>query len=370
MPHVGRYARHFTFFFLIVIALTFVSCTKTTPPPKAPPSKPSDIKVEVKDGGPVIVTTTAAEFQILPSGFLQATLRQDGKRLTLDEPNVGSTGGSDSIVSHGKEFDFIPDFSQTKVLEASGKLGRGKRVEIPARPLAPSGVPIDRMLVLETYDDFPGIALVSATYKNVGTSDFHVDNVLMQQHRFNAQQVDSKVQPWDMWSFQGSSYDWGKDDVQKMVRTSSQPNVMGEAVKGGYGGGIPVVALWTGSVGEAIGHVETVPWTLSMPLKVDPDGRVNAMISIPINLDLKPGESYSSPRSFVAAYSGDFYEPLRTWSSVLQKEGWDIPKPSNEAYNVSWCGWGYEFNVTPKQMLGTVPKLKEMGIKWATLDDR
>ena len=58
------------------------------------------------------------------------------------------------------------------------------------------------------------------------------------------------------------------------------------------------------------------------------------------------------------------------WSSVLQKEGWNIPKPSNEAYNVSWCGWGYEFNVTPKQMLGTIPKLKEMGIKWATLDDR
>ena len=55
---------------------------------------------------------------------------------------------------------------------------------------------------------------------------------------------------------------------------------------------------------------------------------------------------------------------------MLQKEGWEIPKPSNEAYNVSWCGWGYEFNVTPAQMLGTVPKLKEMGIKWATLDDR
>jgi alpha-galactosidase len=372
MQDVGHYASRFTFFcfLLINVALIFVSCTKTTPPPKVPPSKPSDIKVDVKDGGPVIVTTTAAEFQILPSGFLQATLRKADKRLTLDEPNVGSTGGSDSIVSQGKEFDFIPDFSQTKVLEARGKLGRGKRVEIPARPLAPTGVPIERTLVLEAYDDFPGVALVSATYKNVGTADFHIDQVLMQQHRFNAQQVDSKVQPWDMWSFQGSSYDWGKDDVQKLARTSSQPNVMGEAVKGGYGGGIPVVAVWTASAGEAIGHVETVPWTLSMPLKVDSDGRVNASINIPIDSELKPGESYSTPRSFVAVYSGDFYEPLRTWSSVLQKEGWDIPKPSNEAYNVSWCGWGYEFNVTPKQMLGTVPKLKEMGIKWATLDDR
>jgi alpha-galactosidase len=145
---------------------------------------------------------------------------------------------------------------------------------------------------------------------------------------------------------------------------------MGETVKGGYGGGIPVVAFWTGSVGEAIGHVETVPLTLSMPVKVEKDGRVTASIAIPVNAALKPGETYSSPRSFVAVYSGDFYEPLRMWSSVLQKEGWEIPKPSNEAYNVSWCGWGYEFNVTPAQMLGTVPKLKELGIKWATLDDR
>jgi alpha-galactosidase len=356
---------------LCAAALVLLACSsKPTTTAKTPPYKPSDIKVDVKDGGPVVITTSAAEFQILPSGFLQATLRQNNQRLTLDEPNVGSTGGSDSIVSEGKEFDFIPDFGQAKVIEASGKLGRGKRVEIPAHPLAPSGVPIERTLVVEAYDDFPAIALVSAIYKNVGTADFQIDQVLMQQHRFNAQQVSANAQPYDMWSFQGSSYDWGKDDIQKLVRTSAQPNLMGEAVKGGYGGGIPVVAVWTASVGEAIGHVETLPWTLSMPLKVDADGRVNASISIPINSDLKPGDAYSTPRSFVAVYSGDFYEPLRLWSSVLQKEGWDIPKPSNEAYNVSWCGWGYEFNVTPKQMLGTVPKLKEMGIKWATLDDR
>jgi alpha-galactosidase len=352
------------------IAGGMLSCTKPAEQPKPAPSRPSDIKVEVRDGGPVVVTTSAAEFQVLPSGFLQATLLKDGKRLTLDEPGVGSTGGSDSIVHAGTEFDFVPDFAQAKVLEGSGKLGRGKRVEIPARPLAPAGMGIERMLVVEAYDDFPNIALVSTTYKNVGSADFQVDQVWMQQHRFSAKQVETKAEPYDMWSFQGSSYDWGKDDVQKLTRTSSQPNLMGEAVKGGYGGGIPVVAFWTGSVGEAIGHVETVPLTLSLPVKVEKDGRVTASMAIPVNTALKPGESYASPRSFVAVYSGDFYEPLRIWSSVLQKEGWDLPKPSSEAYNVSWCGWGYEENVTPAQMLGTVPKLKEMGIKWVTLDDR
>src|SRR5579862_6675332 len=326
----------------IGIAGAMLGCSKPAVPAKPPSQQPSAIHVEVRDGGPIVITTTAAEFQVLPSGYVHAALVGNGKPLTLDEPVVGSTGGSDSVVLGGKELDFIPDFSQAKVLEAGGKLGRGKRVEIPSRPLAPTGVAIERVLVVQAYDDFPNIALVSATYKNVGTTNLAIDQVWMQQHRFNATNVDEKAHPYDMWAFQGSSYDWGKDDVGKLSRTSSQPNAMGEAVKGGYGGGIPVVAMWTSAVGEAIGHVETLPWTLSIPVKVDKDGRVNASIAIPVNASLKPGDRYETPRSFVAVDKGDFYEPLRVWSRVLQKEGWESAKPSNEADNVNWCGWGYE----------------------------
>jgi len=345
-------------------------CSKPQQQVKPAPSRLSDIKVEVQDGGPIKLTTSTAEFQLDHSGFLQATLLKDGKRLSLDEPGTGASGVGGYLIQGDKQLLFSPDFSQAKVLEASGKLGRGKRVEMPTHALAPSGTAIERTVALEVYDDFPNMALVSVTYKNVGNSDFQLDRVIEQQHRFSARQEDAKVQPYDMWSFQGSSYEWGKDDVQKLTRVSSQPNLMGESVKGGLGGGIPVVAFWTGSVGEAIGDVETLPWTLSIPVKAEADGRIRAAVSIPADTTLKPGETYSTPRTFVSVYSGDFYEPLRMWSSVLQKEGWQLTKPSNEAYNVSWCGWGYEFNVTPKQMLGTVPKLKELGIKWATLDDR
>ena len=49
----------------------------------------------------------------------------------------------------------------------------------------------------------------------------------------------------------------------------AQPNVMGAEVKGGYGGGIPVVAFWTGRSAKPVGHVETLPLTLSLPVKVD-----------------------------------------------------------------------------------------------------
>ena len=356
---------------ILVAAGAMLLCTACARTGKKPPEtrlEPSRISVRVNSGGPIVLTTSAAEFHILPTGYLQALLLKGGQQLTLDEPRQNGIAESDYLMQEGKEVHFALDFSEAKISEAVGKMGRGKSVEISAQALGPSGINLRQSLRIEAYDNFPNLLFSSVAYTNAGSSDYHIDRIIEQQHQFNSHLV--KERPYDMWSYQGSSYNWGEDDVVKLTSGFSRPNLMGGMVKGGYGGGVPVVAFWTASVGEAIGHVETLPLTLSLPVKVDRDGRVNTSVSIPANATLKPGETYSTPRSFVAVYSGDFYEPLRLWSSVLQKEGWGLPKPSNEAYNVSWCGWGYEFNVTPAQMLGTVPKLKELGIKWATLDDR
>lgn len=361
---------------MLVAAALLPACREVPKPklqsaqPKPEPTQPSAIKVEVTAGGPVVLTTSSAEFQVRPDGYVQASLLKDGQKLSLDEPRAGVPADSDFVRVSGKDVHFALEFQSARVSEAVGKMGVGKRVEIPARPLGPAGMGLERTLAIEVYDKFPNILLSTLEYKNTGASDVKIDSSVNQRRRLNAHLGEVKEPAWDMWSFHGSSYDWGKDDVVKLKPGFSQPNIFGEMVKGGYGGGIPVVAFWNRQVGEAIGHVETIPLPASIPAKVGADGRVIAEVDYPANVTLKPGEVYSTPRTFLSVYQGDFYEPLRTWSSVLQKEGWQLPKPSSEAYNVSWCGWGYEFNVTPAQMVGTIPKLKEMGIKWATLDDR
>jgi alpha-galactosidase len=364
-----------------LLTLLFSACSKLPSPPestlktksataKSEPTQPSTIAVEVKDGGPVVLTTSAARFELMPDGYVRASLLKDGQALSLDDPSVGAPADSDFVQVAGRDVHFTLDFQQAQVHDAIGKMGVGKRLEIPARPLGPSGMELQRVLALEVYDNFPNILLSAVEYKNTGASAVVIEKSVNQRRRLNARLGGTKAKPWDMWSFHGASYDWGRDDVVKLTPTFSQPNVMGEMVKGGYGGGIPVVAFWTRQVGEAVGHVETIPISAAIPAKVSPDGHVNAEVDYAANVTLKPGETYSTPRSFVSVFAGDYYEPLRIWSSVLQKEGWELPKPSSEAYNVSWCGWGYEADVTPAQMLGTIPKLKEMGIKWVTLDDR
>ena len=354
---------------VVTLALTAAvmlmpACAKRASQPVQAEGGPSPVSITVHPGGPVVIRTTSAEFDVLPSGYVQASLLKEGKKLTLDDPQ----GGGGFLVIGGKQVDLTYDFNQTRITGAQGKLGRGRRVEIAAQS---ASIPnLQGTFAIEVYDDFPTLALTTMQYKNAGSQPIALQQAVVQRHRLNASLADAKAAPYDLWSFQGSSYDWGKDDVIHVSQKFSHPNLMGAQLKNGLGGGIPVVAFWTASVGEAIGHVETLPLVLSLPVKVAGDGRVNTDLQLEPGTTLQPGDSYSTPRSFVAVYSGDYYEPLRLYATALGREGWNVPKPSNEAYNVAWCGWGYEFNVTPKQMLGTVPKLKEMGIKWATLDDR
>jgi len=354
---------------VVTLALTAAvmlmpACSKRASQPVQAEGGPSPVSITVHPGGPVVIRTTSAEFDVLPSGYVQASLLKEGKKLTLDDPQ----GGGGFLVIGGKQVDLTYDFNQTRITGAQGKLGRGRRVEIAAQP---ASIPnLQGTFAIEVYDDFPNLALTTMQYKNAGSQPIALQQAVVQRHRLNASLADAKAAPYDLWSFQGSSYDWGKDDVIHVSQKFSHPNLMGAQLKNGLGGGIPVVAFWTASVGEAIGHVETLPLVLSLPAKVADDGRINTDLQLEPGTTLQPGDSYSTPRSFVAVYSGDYYEPLRLYATALGREGWNVPKPSNEAYNVAWCGWGYEFNVTPKQMLGTVPKLKEMGIKWATLDDR
>lgn len=357
---------------VFIVGLTLVACSHQSAPPAQEKPTSSQVAVAVEGNTSVTIKTSAAEFDIFRSGYVQAFLLKDGKRLTLDEPSPGLSEKGDAVTVSGKPMtSFALDFSNVKITDAHGKLGpRGKRIEITGKSSGAVEGTVEKTLAIEVYDDFPNLAVATESFRNAGHSDLNLGKLNTFSHRFSASLVDPKVPPYQLWSFQGSSFQWGVDDVRLLTKGFSQPNVMGGIVKEGMGGGIPVVAFWTASVGEAIGHLETIPLSVSIPVSVAPDGLVNASIAVNANVTLKPGEVYSTPRDFLAVYSGDYYEPLSVYSRALQREGWSLPKPDDQDYNISWCGWGYESEVTPAQMLGTIPKLLEFNIKWATLDDR
>jgi alpha-galactosidase len=324
-----------------------------------------------KEADGIHVLTQAAEFVLSANGYLRGNLKSGEKILSLDD--AGSAEGQQIRVAHKDVSDFVLDLANVKINEPQGKLGPlGKQIDLAG---ASASTGLAETLTLEVYDDFPALALLSATFRNAGQKGVALETVSLQQHRLNAAAVDAKAAPYEMWSFFGSSLKWGKDDVLPIPAKFSQENPFGAPVEtkgdlGRVGGGIPVVAFWTREVGEAIGHAETLPLVLSIPVETAADGRVAAGVRIPADTLLKPGEVFATPRTFLAVYKGDYYEPLNMWSNAVEREGLARPANNDENYAVSWCGWGYEEDVTPKQMLDTIPKLKELGIHWATLDDR
>jgi alpha-galactosidase len=353
-----------------LVMLAFVGCQSKEKSPTSAPAAVAKSAVQVKaSADEVEVLTPTAKFTLDASGALKAALLKNGTPLTLDAQSLSET---QRITLLKKEFPGVQlDTDKAAVRDATGKLGSlGKQIDITGRV---PGTSLEETLTLEIYDSFPNLALLSLRLRNIGQTDISLDNVTLQRHSF-APESQTAEAAHPLWTFEGSSLKWGKDEIFPVPAKFSQENPFGGPVPvkddlGHVGGGIPVVAFWSHDVGEAIGHIETLPLTISVPVQTVKDGRVEVGVTIPAKTLLKPGDVYSTPRTFLSVYSGDFYEPLKMWSDAIGKEGLAKPVNNNENYAVAWCGWGYEFGVTPKQMLDTIPKLKELGIHWATLDD-
>jgi hypothetical protein len=368
-----------------IFAMVASGCSQKEATSEKSESAPTASKISVKPSPEgVVISTGQAQFTLGPDGSLTATLDQNGTAATLEAAsapgsstaagNTATRSSTAPVVTIGKkEFTGATlDIEHAKLRQATGKIGKfGEQVEATGKI---PGTDLEETVTVEVYDDFPGVAILSTRLTNTGAKDVAVDSLTLQRHAFDASVTDSKLAPNDMWTFMGSSLEWGRDEIFKVPAKFTQENPFGAPVAvggdlGSAGGGIPVVAFWTRHVGEAIGHIETIPLVIDIPVATTKDGKVEAGVKVPVKSTLKSNESFSSPRTFLAIYSGDFYKPLSTWSDVVEKEGLTKATNNNEDYAVSWCGWGYEFGVTTKQMLDTIPKLKELGIHWATLDD-
>ena len=121
--------RHGAVLFGVVLALTFVQtdCSKApdaqpnSPLTASESSQPSTIKVDVKTAGPVVLTTSAAEFQVRPDGYVQASLLSGGKMLSLDEPDAGTDSDQQLCARRWQRFAF-----QTRLRASPGARSHGQ----------------------------------------------------------------------------------------------------------------------------------------------------------------------------------------------------------------------------------------------------
>ncbi len=165
----------------------------------------------------VVLRTSAAEFRVLSSGYVAGSLLGSGGRLTLDDRPASEFG--DRVVIDGKPApDTSYDLRAARREIFPERAGRGQRVILHALVRLGPGAALDKVLTIETRESVPNVAMITLGLKNTGRRELHVDRVEYGRHRFNAQQTEPSAQPWDVWSFLGTSTQWGEVEIARVGR--------------------------------------------------------------------------------------------------------------------------------------------------------
>jgi alpha-galactosidase len=215
------------------------------------------------------------------------------------------------------------------------------------------------------YENFPRMVLYSVTYENISDESLQIESWTNNRYMISSDPDQKKK---EFWSFQSGSYENRPDWILPVRSGFNQKNYMGMNASD-YGGGTPVSDVWRKDVGLAVGHVEMVPKLVSLPVEMEDTRGAYLWVNHSINRELKIGESLTTLQTFVSVHKGDFYSALTDYQELMVKKGIKFDPPQETAYEPVWCAWGYERNFNVKQVLNTLPKVKELGYEWAVLDD-
>ena len=280
-------------------------------------------------------------------------------RFDNKETVLGPFTASETVTTTGKLWtEFV--LTSQKQSPIKDAFGEGKRLTIEGKAGA-----LKKSVSVTVYDNFPAMAFFDVQYTNTGTTALAVKSWTNNAYTINAQP--SEGQP-PFWSYQSGSYEKRPNWILPLHANFQQENYQGMNASD-YGGGTPIVDVWRRDVGMAVGHVETRPKLVSLPVSVPDPAHARIAVLFAKEISLSPGEGFHTFRTFVAVHQGDYFRTLTDYRRFMMKQGFQMATAPTDGFGAIWCAWGYGRSVQPKQVYDTLPTAKRLGFKWVTLDD-
>lgn len=261
----------------------------------------------------------------------------------------------------------LDDFAlrEQSTLAIQGEHGPGTRLRLVGESVGK----IEKTVEVALFERYPGIIVYTVSYRNLSTRAIKLrgwTNASLEMRRQGPAKSGGDAAP-PFWSYSGSTHSDRRDWVQPVRAGFSQENFMGMTASD-YGGGTPVVDVWRKDCGLAVGHLETAPRAVSLPVTCR-DDKVSLALSGQVKLTLQPGERFDTPETFVATHAGDYFRVLSAYRRIMQDRGSQSPPEPESAYEPIWCAWGYERDCTIQLIEDTLPKVQDLGLRWAVIDD-
>lgn len=259
----------------------------------------------------------------------------------------------------------ITDFALKDVKEKALKGELSGREWMVKGVFTKNGLKLEKYLKLIAYDDFPGLITREVQYVNASNEDVFIEKWINENYKILPQGDEPPF-----WAFQGSSSSSRSDWIKPLEPGYYQKNYMGMNDTD-YGGGIPVTSVWRPDINIAVGHLSLTPELINLPTEMFRDSKVLVGISKEFGerTVFKTKDTISTLETFVSITKGDYYDNLARYSKLMQAKGIEIVEPEAAAFEPIWCAWGYGREFTMEEVVNTLPKVKDLGIDWAVLDD-
>ncbi len=238
--------------------------------------------------------------------------------------------------------------------------GEGERLTVQGK----SGV-LTKMVTVTVYDDFPAMAFLNVQYTNTGPSKLTIKSWTNNSYTVNTQRGAGAPA---FWSYQSGSYEKRPNWILPLHPNFQQDNYQGMNASD-YGGGTPIIDVWRRDVGMAVGHVETRPKLVSLPVSMPDAAHARVAVNFTKDISISPGETFHTFRTFVAVHQRDYFRTLTDYRRFMVKQGFQMATAPEDAFGAIWCAWGYGRTVQPQQVYESLPTAKRLGFKWVTLDD-
>lgn len=271
--------------------------------------------------------------------------------------------GEQLVLAGGK---IVDRFALGSAVPGSGAtpFGQGQQLVLSGKAEGVgSGLAIGKTVTITLLDEHPGVALMAVAFVNRSDQPIELQGWTVAAHRLLA----GPRHAGGWWTYSGATHTDRRDWIQPVKRGFEQHNFLGMH-SSDYGGGTPLVDVWRRDLGIAVGHLDTLPRLVSLPVKA-----VGDQVDIAMRGDeprtLTAGETLALPLAFIALHEGDCFVPLDRYRRLMNAQGLAAPEPPRSAHDAIWCAWGYERDFSLDFVRATLPKAQDLGLKWAVLDD-
>lgn len=246
--------------------------------------------------------------------------------------------------------------------------GTGRQLKFWGHAPTPDGGQIQKTVIVEMYDRYPGVALFRTEYRNLGSSTLTINTTYEMMWRLD---------PSGLWALHPSRWIWREDLLFKVdpgLALTGENLVFENTPRGVWskGGGLPVLSFLSPDMAMTIGYLSPKMKILRFPLRHESNA-VTVGIERDIGLgpetpELPAGGVFETLQTFLSVHTGDFYEGVNVMSLLLQDIGIQYRNPPIEDLTApAWSNRGggrNARNASKQYTLDMLPVLKKYGIKW------